>query len=164
MGYHSNVVLACAFPTEQQVVGYITKQRLLETFSIWNNHLKNYLKVWTPPLDPKEGMTCVVAFVQIDDVKWYEDYEDVKALKKFFRDSEKCGGAWIELAVGEDNATSVESGYDEGYVLDRAMPDSLPHSVLQEYFYTHAYISTPHDTDRNDSCKPINDFIKEAKL
>ena len=78
MGYRSNIVLACAFPTEQQVVGYIARQRLVDTEGIWNEHLKNNLKVWTSPLDPKEGITCVVAFVKIDDVKLDEEEKPKK--------------------------------------------------------------------------------------
>lgn len=163
MGYRSDVVLACAFPTPEKLLQYIAKQRMLPkvgSIDVWKDHLKDDMKIHTALNKAVEGYT--VAMFEAHSWKWDEYYEDVKAIQKFFKSASDHGGAWIEVQVGEDNATSTESDCNSTYYEgeDEEVPQ-LVLEYLQDNFYTTCEIHTPKEETKP---KNVNDFIKEAKL
>jgi len=163
MGYRSDIAIACAFPTDQQAVAYVTKQRMLiprvEGVDVWKDMLKDNLYVYHPKpyTDQQEReWTCTTIYSIFEGLKWYEGYQDVQAIQKFYKEAENHGGAWIEVTVGEDNVCGENSGYDEkvkgaGHCID----------CLTSDFQTTSNLYTP-DTYA-ESTQRFNNFIKEAK-
>ena len=171
MGYRSEVAIACAFPTAQQTVGYITKQRMLlpkkicdkfddrYSVDVWKEMLKDNLTVYHPRSytdQQKREWKCTIIYSTFSDIKWYENYKDVQAVQKFYMEAEECGGAWIEVQVGEDSKYWDKSGYDQ-----RTKEAEYCHDCLTESFSTTASLYTP-DTFGGD-IQGFNNFIKEAK-
>ena len=165
MGYRSEVAIACAFPTDQQAVGYITKQRMLlpkkigdddYNMDVWKEMLVDNLTVYqyqkSFPTQPK----CTIIYSIFEGIKWYENYKDVQAIQKFYKEAEESGGAWIEVRVGEDHACDDESGFDQ-----RTKEAEYCHDCLTESFSTTASLYTPDSF--GGVIQGFNNFIKEAK-
>jgi hypothetical protein len=95
MGYRSTVAFVISFETKEQLDNYLAPRLLDENLK---NDRENFSRItW----DDASVM------YHAEDIKWYNEYEDVRALTKLYKDTIEAGGAYRFIRVGEE-ATDVE--------------------------------------------------------
>ena len=130
MGYRSDVGLVVVLKDWDDL------QEVLAVYKMHPNVQKEgVLDHWTiyeREFDPdgNSGGYCLMEY-KINDVKWYDEYDDVQAFRQLFTIVEQFGKeregfkyAYKELTVGEDGATSGDEGEnckELGYVCDERM-------------------------------------------
>ena len=114
MGYRSDVGIIVAFETREDMEKVIATYKMnpdvqrLDLFAEWSI----YHREKSPPQDWGKNELCEVFFLQYKntDIKWYDDYDDVKAIRylmelvESFGEEQDMTYAWKELNVGEDGA------------------------------------------------------------
>jgi hypothetical protein len=123
MGYTSQVLLAVAFETKEQ---------LEEVWAVYCLHpfVQGYdlAKHWT-----RTDTVHPTLWLSMDNVKWYESYEDVQGFKhldavaRTFATERDFSYAWLKYRIGEDDA-------------DIEVVDSGNHDDLRDYLYDNAGI------------------------
>lgn len=104
MGYRSDVVIAHAFENEdivKEIMAIYAMHPIVQQLEL--------LKDWTV----KENLV----FITYEDVKWYDTYDDVQAIKhleeltKQFHTERGISYATVQFRIGED-MDDVETAYD----------------------------------------------------
>ena len=146
MGYRSEVAIGMAFKSDEDMIGLISKKRLLGGK---NNKELDFYKVYT------YDSSIVILTAYFDDVKWYEEFDDVKWHENFVDEAHELGASTIIMRIGEDTIDITEDWqHSDEDGLDDALYDS---------FYIHRGISSPHftSTQVNDDLYSIKDFVNK---
>jgi hypothetical protein len=106
MGYRSDVV-ALVYAVHEPFVGQnrvltIDKEKrypLLKT--LMNTTFKEIADMWGSHFKWHD-IDGVLVF-KVDDIKWYESDQDIKAFEKFLQESESCGFEYEFVRVGENH-------------------------------------------------------------
>jgi hypothetical protein len=118
MGYYSDVLLAVAFDTKEQL------EEVLAVYCL-NPKVQEHdlAKYWEKKLD---GDYPVLWYYN-NGIKWYESYEDVQALEELFTLAETFeeerklafNYAWVKLRIGEeDDDTERRSGFSKDELIE----------------------------------------------
>jgi hypothetical protein len=109
MGYYSEVLLAVAFETKEQ---------LEEVWAVYCLNPKvqehDLAKHWKKKLDG----AYPVLWYHLDSGKWYDSYEDVQAfealftLAETFGEEREFGYAWINFRIGEEDDDTERKAND----------------------------------------------------
>ena len=136
MGYRSSVK-ACVYGEAEKVELYIVKHKMecadKTVFKLFNE--LNGVEDADPPIkiiekemidwhaehvEGQKRKTIMYKIVDLeeDDVKWYDDYEDVKAWHKFMEEAEEFGLQYEFVRVGEstDDVQTEQSVDNAGFV------------------------------------------------
>lgn len=123
MGYTSQVLLAVAFETKEQ---------LEEVWAVYCLHPlvqeHDLAKDWT-----RTDTVHPTLWLSMDNIKWYESYEDVQgfehlnAVAQTFVDERDFGYAWLKYRIGE-------------YYNDVEVQDEGNHDDLRDYLHDNASI------------------------
>lgn len=121
MGYRSDVVYAIRFKSKEHRIRFMAAQALdpnikLEDFKLVHDD-------------------CVL--LHYEAVKWYEDYDDVKAHQRLLADAKSQGCAWEFCRVGEETG-DIESESD--YSIDDLGNEMYPPDIIHPSQYV--YIET----------------------
>jgi len=92
MGYRSDVAVAIMFNTKEDLVAFRTKHKILG--GIGEREITN--------LNVIEYENKVVAFAYYDSVKWYDGYEDVKAVMQMLEDAQEHKFSTMFIRLGEE--------------------------------------------------------------
>jgi hypothetical protein len=112
MGYRSDVAYAIRFKSREHRIRFMATQAL----------------------DPKIDLADFklvgddVVLLHFEAVKWYEDYDDVKAHKRLLDDAKSQGCAWEFCRVGEETG-DIESESD--YSIDDLGHEVYPPELIQ---------------------------------
>ena len=144
MGYRSSVLCAVGFSSLDKLTEYMTLHKLKDYPSDTRVALDEFIskaKIFTTPKEWHSDPTHI-AFHLFDDVKWYENFEDIQFVIRFV--SGACG--FDESAVGRivrcgeetDDIEHTDYNNDDG-------EDNI--DTLQSLFYPVSYpcIDIPHD-------------------
>jgi hypothetical protein len=121
MGYRSNVCLAIAFKNSDQMIAFVTEVRL------GGDEEK------ITALNEFQVTAERVLFYSANNVKWYDESDDVKAFEGFLRTAKERDLATCRIIVGEDY---------EDCVCDFVIGDD---DILYELFSLNRSISSPSD-------------------
>ena len=123
MGYRSEVLLAVAFETKEQ---------LEEVWAVYCLHKfvqeHDIAKQWT-----RTDEVYPTLWVSVENVKWYESYEDVQAFEHMkdladtFAVERDFAFAWLKYRIGED-------------INDIEVVDDGNHDDLRDYLYDRAHL------------------------
>lgn len=121
MGYRSDVAYAIRFKSREHRVRFMAAQALdpnikLEDFKLVHDD-------------------CVL--LHYEAVKWYEDYDDVKAHQRLLADAKTQGCSWEFCRVGEETG-DIESERD--YSIDDLGNEMYPPDIIHPSQYV--YIET----------------------
>lgn len=96
MGYRSDVAYAIRFKNKDHRVRFMATQAL------------------DPEIDLKEFKLVddTTILLSYDEVKWYDDYDWVKAHSRLLEDAKEQGCAWTFCRVGEDTGDIDQDGDD----------------------------------------------------
>jgi len=142
MGYRSNVCIAIAFDSVPKMQSFLTARKLNGT---WKYSDYASLDEWTVGHGDDFGILCFEA----EDVKWYDDYEDVKWFKGIREDAvDNFGANAKQLRIGEDTNDVEEEWYGD----DDRLAD-----VLNDYVYMNRYYKKDIET------KPVKEVFNETK-
>lgn len=96
MGYRSDVAYCIRFRTREHRIGFMAAQAL------------------DPEIDLKEFKLVddTTILLSYDEVKWYDDYDWVKAHKRLLEDAKEQGCAWTFCRVGEETGDIDQDGDD----------------------------------------------------
>ena len=136
MGYRSSVK-ACVYGEAEKVELYIVKHKMecadKTVFKIFNEYngvedadpsikiIEKEMMDWQDePAEGQKRKTILYKIVdlELDDVKWYEGYEDVEAWEKFMNEAEDFGLMFEFVRVGEsaDDVQTEQSVDNAGFV------------------------------------------------
>lgn len=102
MGYRSEVAFVISFETKEELDNYLAPRLLDE--NIREDRDSFFRVAWDD---------ASVLFHN-EDVKWYDDYKDVQALTRLYKDAVDAGGAYQFIRIGEDmNDVIDETGESE---------------------------------------------------
>ena len=102
MGYRSEVAFVISFETKEELDNYLAPRLLDE--NIREDRDSFFRVAWDD---------ASVLFHN-EDVKWYDDYKDVQALTRLYKDAVDAGGAYRFIRIGEDmNDVIDETGESE---------------------------------------------------
>lgn len=90
MGYRSDVVITIGFKTQEELDTFLAPRLL--SFPL--RELREYFSRVTG------APNCVM--IQLEDVKWYDNYPDVQAIKDLCSESIECDGSYTLVRLGED--------------------------------------------------------------
>ena len=107
MGYRSDVAYIIKFKSDDDRSKYISHLRSMEDKNI-NDALEEVTLSLSEP---------TITF-SAESVKWYDAFDDVKAHRTIYQESERFGGIYRCIEVGEDGKTECDqSSYElEDYV------------------------------------------------
>lgn len=112
MGYRSDVQGVYVFPDRDKRAVFWAELQLLAGE---NEALADEMQELTPR---KHGNEYLFYFEQ-HDVKWYEDYEEVRAHALMRELAEKHGGGWVFGRIGEEHDDiEITSGECEDFQVD----------------------------------------------
>ena len=94
MGYRSDVTVAVMFNTKEDLITFRTKHKILGGIS--DQEITN--------LNVIEYKDKVVAFAYYESVKWYDGYEDVKAVMQMLEDAQENKFSTMFIRIGEETA------------------------------------------------------------
>jgi hypothetical protein len=100
MGYRSTVAFVISFETKEQLDNYLAPRLLDENLK---NDRENFSRI---------AWDDASVMYHAEGIKWYDNYEDVIALTKLYKDTIEAGGAYRFIRVGEE-ATDVEEEFVE---------------------------------------------------
>ena len=98
MGYRSQVT-AVIYGSDEALTAYMTKDKLEHGDDSVFVHFKGQLKRQTIAFAKN---TVHALLLELNDVKWYEDYSDVKAWHRFMDASEAHDLSYEFIRIGED--------------------------------------------------------------
>jgi hypothetical protein len=102
MGYRSTVAFIISFKDKETLDNYLAPRLLDE-------NLKQYRDSFE-----RISWDDASALYYTEDVKWYDDYKDVQALTRLYKDAVDAGGAYRFIRIGEDmNDVIDETGESE---------------------------------------------------
>ena len=84
---------------------------------------ENFPNEWS--LEPIESKHCYGYVFSAEDVKWYDNYEDVIALTRLYKDTIEAGGAYRFIRVGEDDK-DIDEEYEESDTTEPFWDDFYP--------------------------------------
>ena len=113
MGYRSTVAFIISFKDKETLDNYLAPRLLDENLK---NSRENFSRI---ALDDASAMYYA------EDVKWYDNYEDVIALTKLYEDTIEAGGAYRFIRVGEDDK-DIEEEYAESDTTEPFWDDFYP--------------------------------------
>ena len=90
MGYRSDVVITIGFKTQEELDTFLAPRLLGAPLREWREYFSRVV----------DAPNCVM--FQLEDVKWYDDYPEIQAMKDLCIESVKCGGAYTSIRLGED--------------------------------------------------------------
>ena len=118
MGYRSTVAFVISFETREQLDNYLAPRLLDENLK---NDRENFSRI---------AWDDASAMYYAEDIKWYNEYEDVRALTKLYKDTIKAGGAYRFIRVGEDDK-DIEEEYAESDTTEPFWYDFYPVTSIQ---------------------------------
>jgi hypothetical protein len=98
MGYRSTVAFIISFKDKESLDNYLAPRLLDE-------HIKNDRENFS-----RTAWDDASAMYYAEDVKWYDNYEDVIALTKLYKDTIEAGGAYRFIRV-DDDGEDIEEEY-----------------------------------------------------
>jgi hypothetical protein len=116
MGYRSTVAFIISFEDKEKLENYLAP-RMLEEY-IKDNRDDFYRVDDTSVMYHAEG------------IKWYNEYEDVRALTKLYKDTIEAGGAYHFIRVGDDDK-DIEEEYAESDTTEPFWDDFYPVTSIQ---------------------------------
>ena len=141
MGYRSDVALGIAFPNSEALIAFASAQRVTGDKymqeAITDYRITHMCSAW-------EG--GVVLWVKFEDVKWYQDYEDVKAHQRIMENARLLEYSTVEIEIGEE-INDVRFEVNQGEKSDEGM--------LYECFSVSRQIMQPNTSE------DITSFVKE---
>ena len=114
MGYRSKVAFIISFKDKETLDNYLAP-RLLD--GNLKNDRENFSRI--------SNFDDASAMYYAEDVKWYDNYEDVIALTKLYKDTIEAGGAYRFIRVGEDDK-DIEEEYAESDTIEPFWDDFHP--------------------------------------
>jgi hypothetical protein len=117
MGYRSTVAFIISFKDKETLDNYLAPRLLDEHIK---NDRKNFSRIaWDD--------ASVMYYAEV--IKWYDDYEGVKALTKLYKDTIEAGGAYRFIRVGEE-AKDIEDEYAESDTTEPFWDDFYPVTTI----------------------------------
>jgi hypothetical protein len=116
MGYRSTVAFIISFEDKEKLENYLAPRLLDE-------HIKDNR-------DDFYRVDDTSVMYHAEDIKWYDDYEGVKALTKLYKDTIEAGGAYRFIRVGEDDK-DIEEEYEESDTTEPYWDDFFPVTSIQ---------------------------------
>ena len=113
MGYRSTVAFIISFKDKETLDNYLAPRLLDENLK---NDRENFSRI---------ARDDASVMYHAEDVKWYDNYEDVKALTKLYKDTIEAGGAYRFIRVGEES-TDIEEEYAESDTTEPFWNDFYP--------------------------------------
>jgi len=118
MGYRSTVAFIISFKDKETLDNYLAPRLLDENLK---NDRENFSRIaWDD--------ASVMYYVEV--VKWYDNYEDVIALTRLYKDTIEAGGAYRFIRVGEDDK-DIEEEYAESDTTEPFWDDFYPVTSIQ---------------------------------
>lgn len=122
MGYRSDVVITIGFKTQEELDTFLAPRLLGAPLREWREYFSRVV----------DAPNCVM--FQLEDVKWYDDYPEIQAMKDLCRESVKCGGAYSFIRQGEDyDDVKQKQGYADVEVLE----------IVDQHIWVKRSIRTP---------------------
>lgn len=118
MGYRSTVAFIISFKDKETLDNYLAPRLLDE-------HIKNDRENFS-----RIAWDDASVMYHAEDVKWYNEYEDVRALTKLYKDTIEAGGAYRFIRVGEDDK-DIEDEYAESDTTEPFWDDFYPVTSIQ---------------------------------
>lgn len=125
MGYRSEVAGVFVFTSKE------SRASAMAAFNLQNADL-DYSESIVNSIAEAEVSGLPALYYQIDGVKWYPDYGDVRAYESLKGITETCGGAWVFCRIGEDYDDVEYSNFESGEFDD--------HIGQKQIFYSAYYI------------------------
>jgi hypothetical protein len=113
MGYRSTVAFIISFKDKETLDNYLAPRLLDE-------HIKNDRENFS-----RIAWDDASVMYHAEDIKWYNEYEDVRALTKLYKDTIEVGGAYRFIRVGEDDK-DIEEEYAESDTTEPFWDDFYP--------------------------------------
>jgi hypothetical protein len=113
MGYRSTVAFVISFKDKETLDNYLAPRLLDENLK---NDRENFSRI---------AWDDASVMYYSEDIKWYDDYEDVKALTKLYKDTIEAGGAYRFIRVGEEDK-DIEEEYAESDTIEPFWDDFYP--------------------------------------
>jgi hypothetical protein len=113
MGYRSTVAFVISFKDKETLDNYLAPRLLDE-------HIKNDRENFS-----RIAWDDASVMYHTEGVKWYDNYEDVIALTKLYKDTIEAGGAYRFIRVGEDDK-DIEEEYAESDTTEPFWDDFYP--------------------------------------
>lgn len=102
MGYRSEVAFVISFETKEELDNYLAPRMLEE--HIRDNRDLFYRVSWD----------YASVLFHADNIKWYDDYKDVQALTRLYKDAVDAGGSYRFIRIGQDMTDVIdETGESE---------------------------------------------------
>ncbi len=118
MGYRSTVAFIISFKTKEELDNYLAPRLLDENLK---NDRDNFERI---------SWDDASALYYTEDVKWYDDFPDVIALTKLYKDTIEAGGAYRFIRVGEEDK-DIEEEYAESDTTEPFWDDFYPVTSIQ---------------------------------
>jgi hypothetical protein len=118
MGYRSTVAFIISFKDKETLDNYLAPRLLDENLK---NDRENFSRI---------AWDDASAMYYAEDVKWYDNYEDVIALTKLYKDTIEAGGAYRFIRVGEEDK-DIEEEYAESDTTEPFWDDFFAVTSLQ---------------------------------
>ena len=118
MGYRSTVAFVISFKDKETLDNYLAPRLLDENLK---NDRKNFSRI---------AWDDASVMYHAEDIKWYNEYEDVRALTKLYKDTIEAGGAYRFIRVGEDDK-DIEEEYAESDTTEPFWDDFYPVTHIQ---------------------------------
>ena len=118
MGYRSTVAFIISFKTKEELDNYLAPRLLDENLK---NDRDNFSRI---------SWDDASALYHAEDVKWYDDYKDVQALTRLYKEAVDAGGAYRFIRVGEDSG-DIEDETGESETTEPFWDDFYPVTSIQ---------------------------------
>jgi hypothetical protein len=113
MGYRSTVAFVISFKDKETLDNYLAPRLLDE-------HIKNDRENFS-----RIAWDDASVMYYSEEIKWYDNYEDVIALTKLYKDTIEAGGAYRFIRVGEEDK-DIEEEYAESDTTEPFWDDFYP--------------------------------------
>lgn len=97
MGYRSDVVLGVAFPNTEALISFVSAQRITG-----DKHMQEAIKEYKITHMSSGWGEGVVLWASFVGVKWYPDFEDVKAHEQIIDNATTLDYSTVKIEIGED--------------------------------------------------------------
>ena len=141
MGYRSDVALGIAFPNSEALIAFASAQRVTG-----DKYMQEALKEYRVTHMSSGFGEGVVLWAKFEGVKWYSDYEDVKAHQRIMENARLLEYSTVEIEIGEE-INDVRFEVNQGEKSDEGM--------LYECFSVSRQITQPNTSE------DITSFVKE---
>jgi hypothetical protein len=113
MGYRSTVAFVISFKDKETLDNYLAPRLLDENLK---NDRENFSRI---------AWDDASVMYYSEEIKWYDNYEDVIALTKLYKDTIEAGGAYRFIRVGEEDK-DIEEEYAESDTTEPFWDDFYP--------------------------------------